>query len=116
MFVLKHGPTQRMDDKDGWLITVLIYAGNNTIETAAVAMSIEPVNAERLLTSLVAMQLVTLTDDKFTNAEDVERFLVADSPSYAGAWMLFGKPRVKLFDIRSTAFADSLFIEVARLG
>lgn len=70
-----------------------IAKGDNTIEQVAAAVSIEPVNAERLLVVLAAMELLTRTGDEFTNAADVARFLVEGEPSYAGPWMLFGKPR-----------------------
>ena len=70
-----------------------VSAGNDTISTAAVAMDIEPLNAERLLTALVAMGLLIRQGDIFKNADDVERFLVKGKNTYAGPWMLFGKPR-----------------------
>ena len=70
-----------------------IAAGHNTIAEVASKLDIEPVNAERLLTVLVAMALIERQNDRFTNAADVERFLVETSPKYAGAWMLFSKPR-----------------------
>ncbi len=70
-----------------------IAAGSNSIETVAESLAIEPVNAERLLTALTAMGLLTREGDEFSNAADVDRFLVSDKPTYAGPWMLFGKPR-----------------------
>jgi predicted nicotinamide N-methyase len=70
-----------------------ISNGDDTIEKAASAAGIEPDNAERLLTALTAMTLVYRDGDRFSNAPDVERFLVEGKPSYAGPWMLFGKPR-----------------------
>lgn len=70
-----------------------IAGGADTIDKAAHAMGIEPVNAERLLTALTAMDLVRRSGETFANADDVQRFLVEGSPSYAGPWMLFGKPR-----------------------
>lgn len=70
-----------------------ISAGDNTVEAVAKSVSIEPENAERLLTALTAMELVEREGGQFANAPDVERFLVKDSPSYAGPWMLFTKPR-----------------------
>ncbi len=66
--------------------------GANTIEAAAKAMEIETVNAERLLVTLTAMELLERDGDVFSNAPDVERFLVRGKKSYAGPWMLFGKP------------------------
>ena len=70
-----------------------IANGSNTIESAAAALEIEPVNAERLLTVLTAMELIIRNGEQFRNTEDVDRFLVEGKPTYAGPWMLFGKPR-----------------------
>ena len=70
-----------------------ISNGDDTIDKAAAAMGIEPENAERLMTALTAMGLLRRDGDRFANAPDVERFLVRGSSSYAGPWMLFGKPR-----------------------
>jgi len=70
-----------------------ISSGSNTIASLAQALDIEPVNAERLLTALTAMDLLQRSGDEFANAADVQRFLVKDEPGYAGPWMLFGKPR-----------------------
>ncbi len=58
-------------------------------------------NAERLLTALTAMTLLTREDKDgeghFANAPDVQRFLVKDSDRYAGPWILFTKPRWTAF-------------------
>jgi len=70
-----------------------IDRGRDTVEAAADAMGIEPLNAERLMTALVAMDLLTRDGEQFRNAADVDRFLVEGKPSYAGPWMLFSKPR-----------------------
>ncbi len=70
-----------------------IARGSDTIDKLAHAIDIEPVNAERLLTALTAMELVSRQGEQFANADDVARFLVEGEPSYAGPWMLFGKPR-----------------------
>jgi hypothetical protein len=70
-----------------------VSRGNTTVEAVARAVGIEDVNAERLMTALAAMTLLVRDGDRFANAPDVERFLVEGSPSYAGPWMLFGKPR-----------------------
>ncbi len=67
--------------------------GRNTIADVAAHGAISTLNAERLLVALTAMTLLTRQGERFTNAADVERFLVKSSPSYAGPWMLFGKPR-----------------------
>lgn len=74
-------------------IFTAVSRGADTVDAAARAAGIEAVNAERLMTVLVAMELLVRRGDRFVNAADVERFLVEGSPSYAGRWMLFGKPR-----------------------
>ncbi len=74
-------------------IFTAIARGHSTVAAVAAETQIEPQNAERLLTALTAMELVSLDEDTFTNAPDVQRFLVEDSASYAGPWMLFTKPR-----------------------
>lgn len=70
-----------------------IAEGRDTVEAVARAVDIEPVNAERLLTVLTAMTLVDWDGERFSNAPDVDRFLVAGRPTYAGPWILFSKPR-----------------------
>jgi SAM-dependent methyltransferase len=70
-----------------------VARGNDTIAAVAAAVGISPRNAERLLTALVAMTLLDRIGERFTNAADVERFLVKDSERYAGPWILFTKPR-----------------------
>lgn len=70
-----------------------VAGGHDTIAGLADAAGIEPLNAERLLVALTAMQLVTREGEHFHNTPDVARFLVRGEPAYAGPWMLFGKPR-----------------------
>ena len=70
-----------------------IAHGHDTVPTAARAVGISARNAERLLTALAAMTLLDRTDNRFTNAPDVQRFLVKDGERYAGPWILFTKPR-----------------------
>ena len=74
-----------------------IAHGQDTIAAAAKTVGISERNAERLLTVLVAMTLLTRDGDRFANAADVERFLVKDSDRYAGPWILFTKPRWPAF-------------------
>ena len=69
-----------------------IAQGADGIEAIAQAIDIHPVNAERLVTMLTAMELLRLDDGRYRNAADVERFLVEGSARYAGPWMLFTKP------------------------
>ena len=74
-----------------------IAHGHDTMPSAAKAVGISERNAERLLTALVAMTLLTRDGDRFANAADVQRFLVKDSDRYAGPWILFTKPRWTAF-------------------
>ena len=70
-----------------------ISEGHNSIPAAAAALGLEAINVERLFTALNAMQLIHLEGGQYSNAPDVERFLVKGKQTYAGPWMLFGKPR-----------------------
>lgn len=70
-----------------------IAQGHDTFNAAADAIGIEPLNAERLMVALAAMDILARDGDRFSNAADVQRFLVKGEKSYAGPWMLFGKPR-----------------------
>jgi hypothetical protein len=74
-------------------IFTAIARGQDTIPAVAEAAGIGERNAERLLTALCAMTLLTRHHDRFANAPDVERFLVKDGDRYAGPWILFTKPR-----------------------
>ncbi|MDP1748783.1 MAG: methyltransferase [Reyranella sp.] len=78
-----------------------IAHGHDTIAAVGKAAGISARNAERLLTALTAMTLLTREDKDgeghFANAPDVQRFLVKDSDRYAGPWILFTKPRWTAF-------------------
>jgi hypothetical protein len=74
-------------------IFTAIAHGQDTIPAVGKTAGIGTRNAERLLTALVAMALLTRDGDRFANAPDVQRFLVKDSDRYAGPWILFTKPR-----------------------
>ena len=82
-------------------IFTAIAHGHDTIPAAAKAAGISERNAERLLTALTAMTLLTREGDgeqgRFANALDVRRFLVKDGERYAGPWILFTKPRWTAF-------------------
>ena len=71
--------------------------GQDTIPAVAQAVGISERNAERLLTALTAMTLLTREGERFANAPDVQRFLVKDGERYAGPWILFTKPRWTAF-------------------
>jgi O-methyltransferase len=74
-----------------------IARGHDTIPAVAKAAGMTDRNAERLLTTLAALSLIERSSDgdkgRFSNAPDVQRFLVKDSDRYAGPWILFTKPR-----------------------
>ncbi|WIM13484.1 methyltransferase [Enhydrobacter sp.] len=78
-------------------IFTAIARGHDTIPALAKAVGISERNAERLSTALVAMTLLERSgpdrNARFSNAPDVQRFLVKDSDRYAGPWILFTKPR-----------------------
>ena len=54
-----------------------IAHGQDTIASVAKAVGISERNAERLLTVLVAMTLLTRDGDRFANAADVERWVAS---------------------------------------
>ncbi|MBT5110312.1 MAG: methyltransferase domain-containing protein [Rhodospirillaceae bacterium] len=70
-----------------------ISKGAGTDDEVAAALDITTLNAERLVTVCMAMNLVSKAAGRYQNADDVDRFLVEDKPGYAGPWMLFTKPR-----------------------
>ena len=78
-------------------IFTAVAHGQDTIPAVARAANISERNAERLLTALVAMNLLDLQGKKYINAPDVQRFLVKDGERYAGPWILFTKPRWTAF-------------------
>ncbi|WP_428664063.1 methyltransferase [Reyranella sp.] len=78
-------------------IFTAIAHGQDTIPAVARTVAISERNAERLLTALTAMTLLSREGDRFANAPDVQRFLVKDGERYAGPWILFTKPRWTAF-------------------
>lgn len=94
-----------------------IAHGQDTIASVAKTVGISERNAERLLTALTAMTLLTREDQDgvghFANAPDVQRFLVKDSDRYAGPWILFTKPRWTAFGELSKRLSNP---EENRLG
>lgn len=72
-----------------------VSEGAGTIPELATAMGISELNAERLVTCALAMDLLRRqADGSVVNAPDVARFLVKGKPSYAGPWMRFTRPDV----------------------
>ena len=94
-------------------IFTALARGQNTIPAVARAAGIGERNAERLLTALCAMTLLSREGDRFANAPDVERFLVKDSDRYAGPWILFTKPRWEAYGKMSERLRST---EVNKLG
>jgi predicted nicotinamide N-methyase len=94
-------------------IFTAVARGQDTIPAVARAAGIGERNAERLLTALCAMTLLSRKGDRFANAPDVERFLVKDSDRYAGAWILFTKPRWEAYGKMSERLRST---EVNKLG
>ncbi len=90
-----------------------IARGQDTIPAVGEAAGIGERNAERLLTALCAMTLLTRDGERFANAPDVQRFLVKDSDRYAGPWILFTKPRWDAYGRMSERLRSQ---EVHRLG
>ena len=74
-----------------------IERGRDTIPALAKVVGMSDRNAERLLTALCALTLLSREGERFANAPDVQRFLVKDSERYAGPWILFTKPRWAAF-------------------
>lgn len=66
-----------------------ISQGCNRLEKLADALGITSVNAERLVVAACALDLLAKSGDTYSNAPDVERFLVRDKPTYIGPWLLF---------------------------
>lgn len=67
-----------------------IDEGQNTVAKLAVAAEISVLNAERLLDALAGMEMITRdSEGTYTNAADVDRFLIKGKRGYAGEWMCF---------------------------
>src|SRR5260370_25094816 len=69
-----------------------IERGQNTIPALAKAVGMSDRNAERLLTALTAMTLLTRHGGRLAAAPDVQRFVVKDSTRHAGPGPLFTSP------------------------
>jgi len=66
-----------------------VHNGNDTIEKFAAQSGISEINAERLMTMCATAGLIEWRDDRYVNADDVERFLVKGEKNYAGPWLQF---------------------------
>ena len=63
-----------------------ISQGSQTIPAISKALDITPLNAERLVVACTAMDLLRRHGEVFSNAPDVERFLVEGRKNYQGPW------------------------------
>ncbi len=66
-----------------------VAAGAGTAAELGAAMGIEAEKADRLLTACKAMDLVREVDGRHVNMSDVERYLVKDSRTYFGDYLLY---------------------------
>jgi hypothetical protein len=71
-----------------------IADGAHDHERLGAACGISRLDAERLATCLSAMDLLRVEGGRLVNAPDVEAFLVAGRPGFAGPWMNFTRPDV----------------------
>ena len=72
-----------------------VSRGADSIASLADAMAITPLNAERLVVAALALGLLERDEaGALRNAADCEKFMVKDSPRYAGAWMTFTRHEV----------------------
>lgn len=68
--------------------------GNDSEDRLAVALDLNPLDAERMVTACLALGLLTRDGERLVNAPDVQRYLVRGEKSYAGPWMVFTRPDV----------------------
>ena len=66
-----------------------ISKGAFTNSEIAESLGISTLNAERIVVACAALGLIENIGQGFTNAPDVERFLVKDKVTYIGPWLLF---------------------------
>lgn len=101
-----------------------VSEGAGSVAALAAARGLSGLNAERIVTTLLALDLLRWDGDRLVNPPDVERFLVKGSPAYAGAWMLFTKPRwtdwgvlaerLKVAETRTLGMYEGFTVEAAR--
>ncbi len=103
-----------------------VSRGADSLATLTAATGMSPLNTERLVTVLLAMDLLEYGPGRrLVNAADCEKFLVSGTERYAGAWMNFTRPEVpswfamtdKLTDPtppRELGIYDDLTVERAR--
>lgn len=68
-----------------------VSEGAGTIEEIAGALDISVLNSHRLVAACAGMGLLTKDGSNYSNAQDVEKFLVKGKRNYAGPWLLSQK-------------------------
>lgn len=71
-----------------------VNAGASDVAALAAACDITELNADRLVSCLLAIDLLRKQDGRLVNAPDADRFLVRGADRYAGPWMQFTRPDV----------------------
>jgi methylase of polypeptide subunit release factors len=66
-----------------------VSQGASTISEIASKLELSALNAERLVVACTSLGLLEKNEERFSNAPDVERFLVQGKPTYVGPWLLF---------------------------
>ena len=76
-----------------------VSEGAHTIPEIAQALDITELNAKRIADTCTAMDLLRRKGDTFTNAPDVDRYLIEGRRNYQGSWFLWWrKNETKLSD------------------
>lgn len=68
-----------------------VSEGAGTIEAIAGALDISVLNSHRLVAACAGMGLLTKDGSNYSNAPDVEKFLVKGKRNYSGPWLLAQK-------------------------
>ncbi|MGI9596548.1 MAG: methyltransferase [Acidimicrobiales bacterium] len=72
-----------------------VSAGAHSVTAIAEAAGLSELNAERLVTVVLALGLLEVTEDgRIVNAPDCEEFMVKGGKRYAGPWMTFTRREV----------------------
>jgi SAM-dependent methyltransferase len=66
-----------------------VSQGAATTSEIAGALGMSALNTERLVVACTALGLLEKEGERYSNAPDVERFLVQGKPTYVGPWLLF---------------------------
>ncbi|MCP4225152.1 MAG: methyltransferase [Actinomycetia bacterium] len=80
-----------------------IAQGAGTTDEVAAAVGIDSETADRLLIVCSALDLVRTTEGRIVNCDDVERYLVKDTPRYFGDYLRY-QPRSEYDDWKDLTF------------